>query len=534
MSKLLEILGKGITINTPDLIWHWLNAITGGGKRVNLENEEMDDIIDLLGNLKLAEAHEKLKFYLYEKPDCVIGKLAEVAICLRGNEMAKAIEILQGIYNKQPSNTMALYALGHCYECQGQDDLAIQFYQDCLKFKNHLQLPRQRMSAIYLKKGRLDKVITEYEQLTSEHPEDISSLVLLGYLFVADKQYEKSVDAFNMAILSHPDNFHDEGDEEDIELIETGRFDKAIEKIEWLMEQVGQLPDLHVRMADILSRADRSADAIAQYQAALQKQPNYLEATIKLGTYFLKLGHAASAAEQFNRAIEINDEIVDAYVGLAIAQDLANDKDGALSTLSLSSAIQQNSTLLFTETATLRLQIAIMENIENRPDAPATILIEDVIAAHNRQVQARPTSADAHYRFGMLMMAADNMQQAIESFKVVLSLNPTHYRSKSKMAICLHELGKSDKALNQLNDSTLPDMGTLALHYSTAILYCDKDKFSSALASMARQMKKKTTTAETIVNVEVVLENLGLVDRAATFWERMTETTNAAISERYI
>lgn len=269
------------------------------------------------------------------------------------------------------------------------------------------------------------------------------------------------------------------------------------------------------------------------YQAAIQKQPNYLEATIKLGTQFLRMKRSASAAEQFNRAIEINDEIVDAYIGLAIAQHCSGEADEGSSTISLASAIQQNSTLLFSETATIRLQIALDDSMDGG-QAPETILLEDVVDAHKKQLTAKPASPDVHYRFGMLMMATNDLPQALKSFETALSLNPTHYRARSKMAICLHEVGKVDQAAKLLFDSTTPDLSTIQLHYSTAILYCDRAKFAAALSSMAKQMQKDLPTAETIVSVEVVLENLGLVDRAVTTWERLTETAHSAISERYI
>jgi len=35
------------------------------------------------------------------------------------------------------------------------------------------------------------------------------------------------------------------------------------------------------------------------------------------------------------------------------------------------------------------------------------------------------------------------------------------------------------------------------------------------------------------MNVEIVLENLGLVDRAIATWDRLTETAKTAISARY-
>jgi tetratricopeptide (TPR) repeat protein len=124
---------------------------------------------------------------------------------------------------------MAIYIMGYCRERLGQVAEAIECYQDCLKFKRHLQLPRQRLAAIWMRSGRLDKTIHEYEQLTAEHPDDIASLVLLGYLYVAVQDYERAIDTFNMAIISHPDNFLEVREDDDIEtLAQNGLFDQAL------------------------------------------------------------------------------------------------------------------------------------------------------------------------------------------------------------------------------------------------------------------------------------------------------------------
>jgi len=301
------------------------------------------------------------------------------------------------------------------------------------------------------------------------------------------------------------------------------------------MEQVGQMPDLHVRLADILSREGRSAEAIAHYESALQSQPNYLEATIKLGTHYLRFGRVSLAAEQFNRAVEINDEIVDAYIGLAQAQHLAGRKDESYRTLSLTAAIQQNSTLLFSETATLNLQVTL--NQKPNPEysqETSKMLLGQVIKAHQAQMTTTPASADIHYKYGILMIIAGDINAAIKSFESALEINPTHHRSRSKLALCMYETGNPDAAIRKLNVPEPIEPSTLELHYRTAILYCDSHKFARALCKLQNTMKKNFTQPDTIVNIRVVLENLGLVDRASSTWDRLTETAHNTLNARYL
>jgi predicted O-linked N-acetylglucosamine transferase (SPINDLY family) len=99
--------------------------------------------------------------------------------------------------------------------------------------------------------------------------------------------------------------------------------------------------------------------------------------------------------------------------------------------------------------------------------------------------------------------------------------------------LCLHETDRQALAADTLIKTDAIGLDMLELHYRTAILYCDRKKFSEALAHLESAMKKNFTEPDAVVNVEVVLENLGLIDRAVATWDRLTETAHHAISARY-
>ena len=61
MSKLLEIFGRAITVDTADLIWHWLNALHKHDETDNLKAHEFNEIVELLGNMDLEKAQEKFE-----------------------------------------------------------------------------------------------------------------------------------------------------------------------------------------------------------------------------------------------------------------------------------------------------------------------------------------------------------------------------------------------------------------------------------------------------------------------------------------
>ena len=226
---------------------------------------------------------------------------------------------------------------------------------------------------------------------------------------------------------------------------------------------------------------------------------------------------------------------MDAYVGLAISQLRSDNKEGAYGTLSLATAIQQNSNLLFSETATLHLQAAIREKeeINNEPLTDPSLTIEDVVQAHQAQMDKVPKNSDIHYKYGMLMMVVGNFKQAIKSFEKALEINSTHWRVRSKLALCHCEINEREIAIDNLVDTESLGAEILNLHYQTSILFCNKEKFASAIYNLESSLKDNYTQSDTLMNVEIVLENLGLVDRAIATWDRLTETAKTAISARY-
>jgi tetratricopeptide (TPR) repeat protein len=206
----------------------------------------------------------------------------------------------------------------------------------------------------------------------------------------------------------------------------------------------------------------------------------------------------------------------------------------ALSTLSLAAAIQPNSSLLFSESANLEFQINgfSCNSALNQQDSGQ--ITEAILIAHRQQIECGPADPDIFYRYGLLLMSVNRMIDATEAFKMAVQINPTYFRAKSKFAICLLETGQDKLALEQLDLPYKLSSETLELHYKLALLYCDRLKFASSLLNLDQSMQDNLALTDATVNLSVVLQNLGLVDRAATMGDNLIKTANQAFSEDYL
>lgn len=530
MSRLLEILGRGLNLDVADLIWNWLEVCSPPSSvSESTLPEQLNRTIEFIKQRKIDSAADQLRSYLFDNPDCPRGRLASAAIFISMGRLQDAIEQLNSVYLRQPNNTMALYALGYCYERLGKQPQAVEFYQDCLKFKNYLQLPRQRLAAVYFENNQLEKAAVEYELLKSEYPDDIWTLVTLGHLYLATARYEHAAQTFNTAVLIHPDNFCAEDTHNIDQLINDGLLYQAAEQLEYQLAEQPDRADLLLRHADILAMLGDAEHAISQYQKLISVHPNCLEAAVKLGTQFLNIHDESSAARQFNRAVEINDCIAEAYIGLAAAKKLLGDTADAVATLSLGSALEANSAFLLAQTAILRFKRSFEDPLNPLDLRHSSHLIKAVIDAHRRQIASQPQNPNLHYRLGLLLMSLPSFSEAIEAFRSALEINPTYFRARTKLAICLLEAGDHKSALEQLTAANGLDSDTIKLHYKFALLYCDALRFASSLINLQQYMQDNFAGSYNVPNVAVVLENLGLLDRAAAMWDNLSETAEHAV-----
>jgi tetratricopeptide (TPR) repeat protein len=533
VSRLLEILGRGLNLDVADLIWSWLE-VTGpaGPADKSALPEQLKNVIEFIRERKIDSASDQLRLYLFDNPDCPRGRLASAAIFISMGRLQDAIEQLNSVYLRQPNNTMALYALGHCYERLGKQPQAVEFYQDCLKFKNYLQLPRQRLAAVYFENNQLEKAAVEFELLKSEYPDDIWTLVTLGHLYLATARYEHAAQTFNTAVLIHPDNFCADDTHNIDQLVHDGLLYQAAEQLEYQLAEQPDRADLLLRYADILAMLGNAEQAVFQYQKLISLRPDCLEATVKLGTQFLHIHDESSAAHQFNRAVEINDCIAEVYIGLAAAKKSLGDTSGAVATLLLGSALEANSAFLFTQTAILQFKHTFEDPLNPLDLCHSSHLIKTVIAAHRQQIANQPQNPNLHYRLGLLLMSLSSFPEAIEAFRSALEINPTYFRACTKLAVCLLEAGDHKSALEQLTVANTLDTDTIKLHYKFALLYCDALRFASSLINLQQYMQDNFAGTYNVPNVAVVLENLGLLDRAAAMWDNLSETAGHTVSNR--
>jgi predicted Zn-dependent protease len=126
-------------------------------------------------------------------------------------------------------------------------------------------------------------------------------------------------------------------------------------------------------------------------------------------------------------------------------------------------------------------------------------------------------------------MGLGRLNQAIELFKRSIELNPAFSLARNKLAVCLNETDESALALETLEPCVQLTSDMVNTYYRIAILYCDKIRFASSLLDLEQWLSESFATADAVVNISVVLQNLGLIDPAVSTCESFSRLTAQSV-----
>ncbi|MBN1765560.1 MAG: tetratricopeptide repeat protein [Sedimentisphaerales bacterium] len=549
MSCLLELLGKGLESHLMFLVLPGCGPLSQDEVK-HLEEALIDDPSHKANILRLGihytqcgsndRAQHTFSELLKKHPDYLEAYLAWAAMHAADGELEEALELLKKAALSSTKDSRILYALGHCYERMGKLEEALNFYHESSNCTNYFPKARQRLAAIYYLEGDYEETILQCQKLQKDHPEEVWNYLVLGYLYLQIGQYNKAEESFERALTIEPDNFELHDDQVEA-LAQAGQIQEAIIRMEEIIEEQGDFPNSYVRLADLYSQLGDDELAVKYYNRALEIHPGYLEAAVKLGTQHLRMGRYNKAAARFNEAVEINDQLIGAYIGLGLAQNLSEhpSQEQSHDTFDLASALEPNTNLLFAEMNRLQLKVAqaqkSMKNLEeasiacldeDTPDDKIKDLIDIQIERYKNKLIQNPNHADLHYRFGLLMYGKGLIDQAIEHFQKALSINPSFFKVQTKLGLALWGKGQFGPAIENFKKAFRLDQELVELHYKLGVMYCDKIQFALAVEHFKDIMddnNNNSSTADVQANISLALQNMGLIDRAAASWRTACE-----------
>jgi tetratricopeptide (TPR) repeat protein len=447
-----------------------------------------------------------------------------------GNPSA-ALEHLRDYNRLIPDQPAVQFCMGLCNEKINQPISAAMHYRRALTLADNFLPARQRLAACCLLADNVDEAAHQYYELRKRTPEDMRTRTLLASLLFHAGKFAQAANEFETAIAMEPGNWALD-DPEITRLAAEGHVRDAIAKTKRMLGEQGPFPDLYVRLGNLYSLVGDDEPAVVNYREALNLQPNYLEAMVKLATHHLLLDRWDDAAECFGRAAELNDRMMVNYIGLGVAQASAGQINEASASLELASASEPNGTLLMTQMIRLHYRLSRTEQYESQTDQTPTLphevpgggLLDAELLQHAERVRAEPHRADVWYHYGVLLRAANETRLSMQAMCIALKHRPCHLPSMMRLGLMLKEQGRDRFAARSLHRMFCPTDEEMTRHYSLALEFTQSGRLDELARRMQAMGPDNYHESDARASLGMSLEDLGLVDRVSGAWRTLRHT----------
>lgn len=229
-------------------------------------------------------------------------------------------------------NPMAHVKLGEHYRDHGDVDRAVKHFESALEISPENHYANTALGVILLERGNLDAAIAHFEAALLRPHAPVESRQRLAAAYYAAQNYEEAERVYR-AQLDDPNIDRERLDESFFWLLRTlelaGKMDehgKVLVQYQTRMPDSGRAEFEAARAAE--RRGDRPA-AFQHYQRAVQLDEEFVPAWIQLGVAHGQAGRLDDAIHSFRKAVELDEQNAAAHQNLATALKIAGQPEQA-------------------------------------------------------------------------------------------------------------------------------------------------------------------------------------------------------------
>jgi tetratricopeptide (TPR) repeat protein len=360
--------------------------------------------------------------------------------------------VLERAQRAAPRDPDAAYELGRVYAAQGDPISAKAQFQTAIANDPHPFLAHIALAKLYANNPDMPELFAEegdeaianhYRAALDAGANDPVSLRLIGKKLLDEGEFEPAASAYTRLVALTPKDpaaYHGLAQAN----LQIDRLDAAQAAEQKAIElKGGPYPEALVGLGDIALRRDKPDEAVDDYNAALQQNPNLAAAYIGLGRVSAKAGNWAVAAAHFRRAISHDSSSAEAHFWLGEALRQQGDANAAIAEYNQAVALKQNYAEAYyglarahadanrprEAEAILPTALSIRPKYaeawleqgklhEQRGDDPGAI------NAYNRAIDANGKLAEARYRRGLLLIRQERMSEAENDLAAATGAQP--------------------------------------------------------------------------------------------------------------
>jgi anaerobic magnesium-protoporphyrin IX monomethyl ester cyclase len=302
--------------------------------------------------------------------------------------------------------------------------------------------------------------------------------------------------------------------------------------------------------------AKRYNEADKLCTAIIQKAPNHIDAINLLGVIAQKVNRHDLAIEQFQRAINIDNNKALLYYNLGGSLCHLGRREEAIHTLQIALKKEPGNSQIadylrgITKPPLPNAEEALQKGVSshqagqldeaihwykkalqiNSKNAVAlsnmgfalqtTGKIEEAVASYQKAIAIKPDYAEAHSNLGNAMKKQGKMKEAATSYQKAIAIKPGHAKSHFNLGVALQEQGKLDEAVASYQKAIAikPDYADAYSNLGNTIQ--EQGKLEEAITNYQKAISVKPGLAAAHSNLGNALQEQGKLEEAVTSYQK--------------
>ncbi len=260
----------------------------------------------------------------------------------------------------------------------------------------------------------------------------------------------------------------------------------------------------HVNLGIKYYKQGRLDEAIAEWQAAIELEPDDAKTYRNLGTAYLKQGKYEEAAAAYEKAIELDPDFGEAYGDLVAAYV-------GLGRLAEAIAVGEKAIELAPDYAMAHNNLGIAYDKQGRPD--------EAIAEYQAAIRLDPNDALAHNNLGIAYADQGRLDEAIAEYQEAIRLDPDYALAHNNLGNAYADQGRLDEAIAEYQEAIRLDPDYTLAHYNLGNAYYKQGRLDEAIAEYQAVTQSDPNHANTHKNLGLAYRELGQFDKAIAEFE---------------
>lgn len=251
--------------------------------------------------------------------------------------------------------------------------------------------------------------------------------------------------------------------------------------------------DEHLDMGNEYLDQGQFAQAITEFQAAIQLDPDLTNVHYNLGLAYQKQDKLEEAAAAYLEAIQLDPDLADVHNNLGLIYDAQGKPDQAI--------------------------VEYLEAIRIDPDDDAAHYnlalsyyhqgqLEQAIAEYRETVRLNPDHADAHYNLGRAYYEQGQLDEAIVAWKETIRIEPDDSMAHNNLGRAYLDQGRLDEAVAELQEAIRLDVENPLPYLNLGLVYQEQGLVDEAVAEFEAYLELIPPDHSTRSKVEREIERL--------------------------